>query len=217
MDSQTVTSAEVPPAGLINSPETPALDPPNAIVPNTEGPTASEELSVERPPIPTEGPDPSEAHAPPVKPVTVPISEARLRANRANAQKSRGPTTAWGKRVARRNALRAGQRAKILLLDPSVDASVSEIRQRLELEFLPVTVGEQVAFDMFLITILRNRRLANAEFNAFNSRFPFEADGSGRLNLFIAAMARQTESALTRWEKMLNTAAEEEEEDLREE
>ena len=51
-------------------------------------------------------------------PPKLPVSEARLRANRENTKKSTGPKTAQGKAFSRRNALTHGLLAKTVLFRP---------------------------------------------------------------------------------------------------
>jgi hypothetical protein len=58
-----------------------------------------------------------------------PISEARLRANRQNAQKSTGPKTARGKGHSRRNALKHGLLSKKLLFSDNGQPIHEELHQ----------------------------------------------------------------------------------------
>ena len=71
-------------------------------------------------------PDPSGAPASQPK---KPISEARLRANRQNAQKSTGPKTARGKGHSRRNALKHGLLVKQLLFSEDGKPINEELHQ----------------------------------------------------------------------------------------
>jgi|SRR5271157_10244 len=57
------------------------------------------------------------------------ISEARLRANRQNAQKSTGPKTACGKRYSRRNAVKHGLLLKRLLFSDEGNPINEELHQ----------------------------------------------------------------------------------------
>jgi hypothetical protein len=68
--------------------------------------------------------------AAPVEKPTPPVSEARLRANRLNAQKSTGPRTEQGKQRSRLNATRHGFTGQVLCLPPEeLDALYAIIRQ----------------------------------------------------------------------------------------
>ncbi len=58
-----------------------------------------------------------------------PVSEARLAANRRNAQKSTGPRSDEGKAQSRLNALKHGMTAKVVVL-PTEDAEEFERRRR---------------------------------------------------------------------------------------
>jgi hypothetical protein len=63
------------------------------------------------------------------------VSEARLQANRANANKSTGPRTARGKAWSRRNALQHGLTSRIVLFDPQgapVDPNLQDLLQDLK-------------------------------------------------------------------------------------
>lgn len=55
--------------------------------------------------------------------MTRPISERKLQANRANAQRSTGPRTEAGKAISRRNALKHGILSRALDLPPIKPAS----------------------------------------------------------------------------------------------
>jgi len=68
--------------------------------------------------------------AAPVEKPTPPVSEARLHANRLNAQKSTGPRTEQGKQRSRLNATRHGFTGQVLCLPPEeLDALNAIIRQ----------------------------------------------------------------------------------------
>lgn len=94
---------------------------------------------------------------PPTPPAKRPVSQARLEANRRNAQKSRGPRTVKGKERARANALKHGLFLKVLprsqnpLLVSSKDYEL--LTQQLLEDFQPktqleVTLVESLAFDL---------------------------------------------------------------------
>lgn len=64
-------------------------------------------------------------------------TERQIRANRANATKSSGPRTESGKAVSRRNAVRHGLTARLVVLASEDAAAFEELRRSLESEFQP--------------------------------------------------------------------------------
>src|SRR4051812_7824887 len=91
------------------------------------------------------------------------ITEAQLRANRANAGKSTGPRTAVGKARACRNALKHGMFSKETLLD--VEDADAFVRLRLEYKtaLTPTDAVEREIVDRIITCVWKQRRIAQAE------------------------------------------------------
>ena len=72
----------------------------------------------------------------------MPCSEARLAANKANAQKSTGPRTTQGKARSARNSATHGLSAHKVRLTPTERSRLSRLRKLWRTEFLPQTPEE---------------------------------------------------------------------------
>ena len=81
--------------------------------------------------------------AAPVEKPTPPVSEARLRANRLNAQKSTGPRTEQGKQRSRLNATRHGFTGQVLCLPPEELDALNAIIRQFEQHYQPSGPQEQ--------------------------------------------------------------------------
>ena len=73
-------------------------------------------------------------------------TQAQINANRANAKKSTGPQTPEGKAAARKNALRHGLQAKILLTASEDEEKFNSLVDDLVAEWQPATATEQIVF-----------------------------------------------------------------------
>ena len=90
-------------------------------------------------------------------------SEAKVAANRQNAQKCTGPKTVEGKARSSRNALKHGLLSKSVVLDDE-DADVFlTLKQTLHEELAPVGEGERFLVDRIALCQLRLARIARAE------------------------------------------------------
>lgn len=88
---------------------------------------------------------------------------ARLAANRRNAKKSTGPTSAEGKAVASRNALRHGLTARKLLCDGEHTADFAGFAASLRDAFAPADEVEEQLVERIVLMSWRLRRAACAE------------------------------------------------------
>ena len=88
-----------------------------------------------------------------------PISQKKLEANRRNAQLSTGPRTERGKKCSRRNALKHGILASVLLVLGTEDASAYEkLLYRLRQHFNPLGEMEEYLVEKLSTCIWRERR-----------------------------------------------------------
>jgi hypothetical protein len=81
----------------------------------------------------------------------MPISEKRLAANRANAQLSRGPTSAAGKRISSRNGARKSALSSVILIDGESAARFDALLREYESEFQPTTPTERAFVENMVI------------------------------------------------------------------
>ena len=72
------------------------------------------------------------------------ISDAKLAANRANAQHSTGPVTEEGKVASSKNALKLGFTGRFILLEREDQADFDKLRERLRAEHQPATDTERI-------------------------------------------------------------------------
>src|SRR5688500_14290279 len=97
----------------------------------------------------------------------LPLSERRLAANRANAQKSTGPRTKEGKSRSRMNALKHGMCSASPLLPNECPATFETIKAELDQEFQPNTALSKTLFDQFIRSVWATHRLADIERELF--------------------------------------------------
>ncbi len=71
------------------------------------------------------------------------LSEKRLAANRANAARSTGPTSAEGKRISSRNGARKSELAKFILIEGESGARFDALVLEYQTEFQPSTPTER--------------------------------------------------------------------------
>jgi len=90
-------------------------------------------------------------------------AEHRMRANRANSQKSTGPTTAEGKVIASQNALRHGLLSTKLLLEDEDPTEYEALLRGLVESLGPVGALEAHLIERIAVTLWRQRRLVHAE------------------------------------------------------
>lgn len=120
----------------------------------------------------------------------MPISEKRLAANRANAQKSTGPRGATGKTGPVPSphspipaAIRPGLFVKSLLLAGESPDRFASFLRAFEHEFLPTTVNERLLVNTMAFAQWRIIRLRAGEAAAINLELNRRPPASGSLNL----------------------------------
>jgi len=96
-----------------------------------------------------------------------PASEARLAANRGNAQRSTGPRTAAGRQVSSRNATRHGVLARTPLLPGEDPAELEALSAGLTERLGPEGGVEELLLDELVGVLWRLRRLARVELGLY--------------------------------------------------
>jgi len=117
------------------------------------------------------------------QPATLSIS-MRAEAARLNGSKSRGPTTEEGKSRSRLNALKHGLRAETLLLESGNEeenASFEALRARLEEQFPPRTIEEQLLLESMSHALWQKRRCLQFETKELRHEFVFHGPVTERL------------------------------------
>ena len=94
-------------------------------------------------------------------------SEARLRANRLNAQKSTGPRTAEGKQRASLNATRHGLTGQVLTLTPEELKALQALIGDFEKQYQPANTQEKRLVHMLAQLQYRLHRIMATEHNLF--------------------------------------------------
>jgi hypothetical protein len=103
----------------------------------------------------------SSAHANTDKPA---VSDRKLKANRANAQKSTGPKTQRGKAISRFNALKHGLLAKqAIMADGEVNADLVELMESLREKYGRNDVTVELLLDSLLADYRRNGKAFEIE------------------------------------------------------
>jgi hypothetical protein len=149
----------------------------------------------------------------------MPVSEAKLRANRANAQKSTGPKTEEGKAASRANAYKHGLTATKVLTEVEADEvrrrfvtfhqqiqSPGEVGQILTLRAATLSCRLERCVEYENVVLTQKVRQAEADFVPPEGLDPAEVaklrTAAGRLALFDtskeAALARKYEAATER-------------------
>ena len=90
-------------------------------------------------------------------------SEQRRTANRANALKSTGPSTATGRAISSRNAERHGLLSTRLFLEDEDSAEFDALQLELQAALGPVGTAELAIVERIAISLWRQRRLVSAE------------------------------------------------------
>lgn len=96
-----------------------------------------------------------------------PVSEARLRANRANAKRSTGPRTAAGKARSACNAVKHGLCGESRRLPNEDEATYNLFLDELESDLRPRSVLQRLLFPHIAGLLWRMRRLADVEREVF--------------------------------------------------
>ena len=113
------------------------------------------------------------------------ISEARLRANRQNAQKSTGPKTARGKGYSRRNAVKHGLLSKRLLFSDEgkpIDEELHQFWESLHDKYGDGDVRTNLLVEGLVVEYWRQRQALGIELYCFQSlrsaEWHFSSQGS---------------------------------------
>src|SRR4051794_32714212 len=101
---------------------------------------------------------------------TMPRSEAQIAAARANGLKSRGPVTAEGKAVSRRNAYKHGMAGDGIVLPPSDSAEVERRSRAMQAEMAPKTEMGRFLVDRLAELTVRVQRCSRHERAATEAR-----------------------------------------------
>ena len=118
----------------------------------------------------------------------MPASAAQIEANRANAQKARGPRTAEGKARARWNALKHGLCARTPVLPGEDRESYRVLLDDLAARFQPAEGPERELLERMALELWRMRRSTTAETAALSELAdPDEPDPEARLMRLLAA------------------------------
>ena len=111
-------------------------------------------------------------------------SSLRAETARRNGSKSHGPTTEEGKSRTRLNALKHGLRAETLLLETSSEAEKAvfeDLRTRVEEEFAPRTLEEQLLIESIVHAIWQKRRCLHFETKELREGFIFHGPVMDRI------------------------------------
>jgi hypothetical protein len=100
-------------------------------------------------------------------------SDAQIRANRLNAQRSTGPQTGNGKRAVRYNALKHGLLAEASLLPGEDTALFRRLAEELQAQFEPSGELEQLLVDRITSCAWRLRRVLQVEAGLFVARLKY--------------------------------------------
>jgi hypothetical protein len=137
------------------------------------------------------------APAPSTEPVEpAPISEAKLAANRANAQKSTGPKSIEGRTRSSRNSFKHGLYSKQLVLPGEDPAELDALKANLRAEHQPVSETEEILVNEMAEQYWRLRRARRLETDLL---------ASDQIALtHLAAIQRMMSSAERGFHKALN-------------
>ena len=94
------------------------------------------------------------------------VSDRRAAANRANAQRSTGPRTERGKKIARLNALQHGMAAQTSLLPGEDDVALAALTAEFEADHGCGSAAERAVAGRMVSVVWKLRRLARAEEHA---------------------------------------------------
>jgi len=113
-----------------------------------------------------------------------PISEARLRANRENSQRSTGPRTARGKRYSRRNAVTHGLLIKQLLFSDDakpMNEELLELAERLHDKYGEGDVRTDLLVEGLVVEYWRQRQAMVVERQCFKESADFYFGRQGNM------------------------------------
>ena len=90
-------------------------------------------------------------------------TDAQIRANQQNAQKSKGPTSIEGKKKSSMNAVTHGIFSKIAILPGEDEVFIQKLREYILATYQPQDTMERCLVDRISIAMLRQVRLCHAE------------------------------------------------------
>jgi hypothetical protein len=130
-------------------------------------------------------------------------TEAQIRANRANAQKSTGPKTDEGKAASARNAIKHGMSAAEAVVMPGEEDIYTAFREGILAEHDPQTPTETVLVDNIIAASWTLHRCRMAEIEVFDdssdaTRDPLLCDAADDRMRRIDTYTRRAESSLHR-------------------
>jgi len=103
------------------------------------------------------------------------ISEKQHESNRQNAQRSTGPTTPEGKRIASLNAVTYGLRTRNLLINGENIADYWQLWDGLENEWQPQTPTERLYLEQMSVSQWLLARMAASEQSVHETTLPLES------------------------------------------
>lgn len=127
-------------------------------------------------------------------------SEMQISANKANAQKSTGPTTAVGKAKASQNAIKHGLLSHDLLINDEKQQDLKLFRKMIYETLCPVGAVEELLVEKIINAIWRLRRLTTAESEFFGSD---SASFKKRINQVFYGNSGNCLNILSRYESTL--------------
>jgi len=95
--------------------------------------------------------------------VNRPVSEAKLRANRQNAQKSTGPRTKAGKGRSAKNAIKHSLLSSDLVVPGESEKEYRALYSALEQDWQPTETTEQILVSIMAECLWRSRRAQRCE------------------------------------------------------
>jgi hypothetical protein len=142
------------------------------------------------------------------------MTDKRIAANRANAQRSTGPRTAEGKKKVSQNALKHGLTARSVTTPDEDIQTYETFKGRLYEELDPQSVVEMALTEQIVNKLWRVMRIPRIEAQLMSKRplrngLPWEGDEDTESNLSFAFTASSYSSAialLTRYESSLDSS-----------
>ena len=135
-----------------------------------------------------------------------PISERKLAANRANAQRSTGPNTLEGKQRSKQNSYKAGIFARQLFFPTDAGRNewdgYKDIAARIYAHYRPQGVMEELLVDKVVTEAVRFARLLWFEREEFARKDAFWGQGSDKVLRYQTAINRQLTKAIEHLEDL---------------
>ncbi|HUC30047.1 MAG TPA: hypothetical protein VMR80_10705 [Candidatus Acidoferrum sp.] len=158
----------------------------------------------------------SEIAGPNQDPASSGTSPLRAETARHNGSKSHGPATEEGKKRSRMNALKHGLRSETLLLETSSDeenAAFRALRTRLEEQFPPRTLEEQLLLESMVHALWQKKRCLQFETNELRASFIFHGPVMDRILRYATSADKRLFRALSELKHLQNEDASQTSED----